>query len=166
MTLPLSFTRVKNLPRVIWSNFILTYQLCLFLWSFDFRRGISVLGARWPLAAQTRNIVTVILDQKHKNRYLPELTALPEKGLIGQPGWQAGMWLTGLSWLTVPPRLDWHLPLYGRVGVPLPSKGEEMLTRPKRSYSPIFAVFFWSGNDRWYSYETGEPWVLRLGLSP
>lgn len=142
VTLSLSFTRVKNLPRVVWSNFIVTYLLCLFLWSFDFRRMISVLGARWPLAAKSRIIATCDPWPKAQEPLSPRTHSIAWKR-TDWPTWVTGWNVTNRTALIDSSSpLDWHLPLYGRVGVPLPNKGEEMLTRPKQSYSPIFAAFF------------------------
>lgn len=141
VTLPLSFTRVKNLPRVIWSNLILTYQLCLFLWSFDFRRGISMLGARWPLAAQSRNIVTCDPWPKAQEPLSPRTHSIAWKR-TDWPTWGTVWNVTNRTalidsssppWLTSSPVWESWSSI---------TKGEEMLTRPKQSYSLIFAVFF------------------------
>lgn len=108
VTLPLSMTRVKDLTRIIGSKFILPYQLLALFVSM--RRVISVLGARWPLAAQSRNIVTCDPWPKVQES-LPTFTALPDKGLwlasLGhmlECGWQGRLdWQPPPPWLTSSP---------------------------------------------------------------
>lgn len=108
------------------SLFLASSWLHLFLCGFV----ISECGARWPLAAGSNNTATLVGGRA--NVSVPESIALPEKEL----------WLISLGhMLACEGPLDWHFPHIRNLGFHYWIKVEEMLRRPKQSYSPHLLFF-------------------------